>query len=48
MPKGTDVVGVYHDGITRIDQQFKTVVQPKAAATPNEKIEKVSLFDDKK
>lgn len=48
MPKGTDVVGVYHDGITRIDQQYKTVVQPKAAASPSEKIEQVSLFDDKK
>jgi topoisomerase IV subunit A len=48
MPKGTDVVGVYHDHIYRIDQHYKTVAQPKMNLATGEKIEKVSLFDDKK
>jgi hypothetical protein len=48
MPKETDVVGVYHDHIYRIDQSFKTVAQPKMDLETGEKIEKVSLFDDKK
>jgi topoisomerase-4 subunit A len=48
MPKETDVVGVYHDHIYRIDQSFKTVAQPKVNLETGEKIEKVSLFDDKK
>ena len=48
MPKETDVIGVYHDQIYRIDQSFKTVAQPKMDLETGEKIEKVSLFDDKK
>jgi topoisomerase-4 subunit A len=48
MPKETDVIGVYHDHIYRIDQSFKTVAQPKMDLETGEKIEKVSLFDDKK
>ena len=48
MPKETDVVGVYHDQIYRIDQSYKTVAQPKMNLDTGEKIEKVSLFDDKK
>jgi hypothetical protein len=48
MPKDTEVVGVYHDTLPKIDQTFKTVVQPKVNLEPGEKIEKVSLFDDKK
>ena len=48
MPKGTEVVGVYHDAITRIDQQYKTVALPKVNLESGDKIEKVSLFDDKK
>jgi topoisomerase-4 subunit A len=48
MPKDTDVVGVYHDQIYRIDQSYKTVAQPKMDLETGEKIEKVSLFDDKK
>jgi topoisomerase-4 subunit A len=48
MPKETDVVGVYHDHIYRIDQSYKTVAQPKVNLETGEKIEKVSLFDDKK
>jgi topoisomerase-4 subunit A len=48
MPKDTDVVGVYHDHLYRIDQSYKTVAQPKMDLETGEKIEKVSLFDDKK
>ncbi|MEY3692338.1 MAG: topoisomerase subunit [Bacillota bacterium] len=48
MPKGTEVIGVYHDAITRIDQQYKTVALPKVNLESGDKIEKVSLFDDKK
>lgn len=48
MPKGTDVIGVYHDAITRIDNQYKTVPLPKVDLENGDKIEKVSLFDDKK
>ncbi|MFZ9197017.1 MAG: DNA topoisomerase IV subunit A [Bacilli bacterium] len=48
MPKGTDVVGVYHDAISRIDAQFKTVALPKVNLENGDKIEKVSLFDEKK
>ena len=48
MPKDTEVVGVYHDTLPKIDQTFKTVVQPKVNLETGEKIEKVSLFDDKK
>ncbi len=48
MPKGTDVIGVYHDAITRIDNQYKTVALPKVDLENGDKIEKVSLFDDKK
>ncbi len=48
MPKGTDVIGVYHDAITRIDNQYKTVALPKVNLENGDKIEKVSLFDDKK
>jgi topoisomerase-4 subunit A len=48
MPKETDVVGVYHDHIYRIDQSYKTIAQPKMNLETGEKIEKVSLFDDKK
>ncbi len=48
MPKDTEVVGVYHDTLPKIDQTFKTVVQAKVNLETGEKIEKVSLFDDKK
>ncbi len=48
MPKGTDVIGVYHDAIIRIDSQFKTVPLPKVDLENGDKIEKVSLFEDKK
>jgi len=48
MPKGTDVVGVYHDAIIRIDSQFKTVPLPKVELNAGDKLEKVSLFEDKK
>jgi topoisomerase-4 subunit A len=48
MPKDTDVVGVYHDHLYRIDQHYKTIAQPKMNLETGEKIEKVSLFDDKK
>ncbi len=48
MPKGTDVIGVYHDAIIRIDSQYKTVPLPKVDLESGDKIEKVSLFDDKK
>jgi topoisomerase-4 subunit A len=48
MPKGTDVIGIYHDAITRIDNQYKTVPLPKVDLENGDKIEKVSLFDDKK
>lgn len=48
MPKGTDVVGVYHDAINRIDSQFKTVPLPKVELDAGDKVEKVSLFEDKK
>jgi topoisomerase-4 subunit A len=48
MPKGTDVIGIYHDAITRIDNQYKTVALPKVDLENGDKIEKVSLFDDKK
>lgn len=48
MPKETDVVGVYHDHLYRIDHLYKTVAQPKINLETGEKIEKVSLFDDKK
>ncbi len=48
MPKETDVIGVYHDALPKIDNTFKTVAQPKVNLETGEKIEKVSLFDDKK
>jgi topoisomerase-4 subunit A len=48
MPKETDVVGVYHDQLYRIDQSYKTVALPKTNLDTEEKVEKVSLFDDKK
>lgn len=48
MPKGTEVVGIYHDTMTKIDSQFKTVPLPKPTQAEHEKIEKVSLFDEKK
>ena len=48
MPKGTDVVGVYHDAIIRIDSQFKTVPLRKVELNAGDKVEKVSLFEDKK
>ncbi len=48
MPKETDVIGVYHDALPKIDNTYKTVAQPKVSLETGEKIEKVSLFDDKK
>ena len=48
MPKDTEVVGVYHDTLPKIDNTYKTIAQPKVNLETGEKIEKVSLFDDKK
>ena len=48
MPRGTDVIGIYHDVMAKIDSQFKTVPLPKSTTQAEEKVEKVSLFDEKK
>ena len=48
MPKGTFVSGVYHDQMPKVDGAFKTVALPNTVSPTQEKVEKVSLFDEKK
>ncbi len=47
--KGTDVLGVYHEFLPRIDTSFKTYASPSKPENKDSKVEQLSLFDgDKK
>jgi topoisomerase-4 subunit A len=48
VPKGTDVLGVYHEFLPRVDASFKTYASPSKLENKETKVEQISLFDSEK